>query len=92
MKQFLPCNGGRPRGCELVSSRNFPDETQGDYLLNNVIGFQGVLRYRDEGGWIGICAVRRSSPPEVRRTPTSARSTSSSVRTGPCIWSTGTTP
>jgi putative heme-binding domain-containing protein len=38
-------------GCELVSSRNFPDDMQGDYLLNNCIGFQGVLRYRlrDEG-------------------------------------------
>jgi putative heme-binding domain-containing protein len=37
--------------CELVSSGNFPDDMQGDYLLCNVIGFQGVLRYRlrDDG-------------------------------------------
>jgi glucose/arabinose dehydrogenase len=41
VKQWRPTSG-----CELVSSRNFPDDTQGDYLLNNVIGFQGVLRYR----------------------------------------------
>jgi glucose/arabinose dehydrogenase len=41
VKEWRPTSG-----CELVSSRNFPDETQGDYLLNNVIGFQGVLRYR----------------------------------------------
>ena len=40
------CSGGRPPGCEFVSSRHFPEDTQGDYLLNNVIGFQGVLRYR----------------------------------------------
>jgi len=32
-------------GCELVSSRNFPDSAQGNYLLNNVIGFQGVLQH-----------------------------------------------
>lgn len=32
--------------CELVSSGNFPADMQGDYLLCNVIGFQGVLRYR----------------------------------------------
>jgi putative heme-binding domain-containing protein len=37
--------------CELVSSGNFPADMQGDYLLCNVIGFQGVLRYRlrDDG-------------------------------------------
>ncbi len=33
-------------GCELVRSRHFPDDVQGDYLLNNCIGFQGVLQYR----------------------------------------------
>jgi len=32
-------------GCELVSSRQFPDAAQGNYLLNNVIGFQGVLQH-----------------------------------------------
>ena len=32
-------------GCELVASRQFPDEAQGNYLLNNVIGFQGVLQH-----------------------------------------------
>jgi glucose/arabinose dehydrogenase len=46
LKQFLEKQWRPTSGCELVSSRNFPDETQGDYLLNNVIGFQGVLRYR----------------------------------------------
>jgi len=46
LQQFLVKQWRPTSGCELVSSRNFPDETQGDYLLNNVIGFQGVLRYR----------------------------------------------
>ncbi|MFM7842638.1 MAG: PVC-type heme-binding CxxCH protein, partial [Planctomycetota bacterium] len=49
--QFFEKQWRPTAGCELVSSRNFPDEMQGDYLLNNCIGFQGVLRYRmrDEG-------------------------------------------
>lgn len=32
-------------GCELVSTRQFPTAAQGNYLLNNVIGFQGVLQH-----------------------------------------------
>ena len=43
-------------GCELVSSRQFPPEAQGNYLLNNVISFQGVLQYKlqDSGaGYMG---------------------------------------
>jgi hypothetical protein len=46
MRQFFPMQWRPTCGCELVSSRHFPDDTQGDYLLNNDIGFQGVLRYR----------------------------------------------
>ena len=51
LKEFLVKQWRPTSGCELVSSRNFPEEAQGDYLLNNVIGFQGVLRYRmkDDG-------------------------------------------
>jgi putative membrane-bound dehydrogenase-like protein len=43
-------------GCELVSSRNFPSEAQGNYLLNNVISERTVLQHsiRDDGsGFIG---------------------------------------
>ncbi len=38
-------------GIEIVSSRQFPDEGQGDLLVNNCIGFQGIKRHRlkDEG-------------------------------------------
>ena len=46
MEQFLVKQWRPTAGCELVASRHFPDDTQGDYLLNNCIGFQGVLRYR----------------------------------------------
>jgi len=46
MKQFLVKQWRPTCGNEIVSSRNFPKETQGDYLLNNCIGFQGVLQYR----------------------------------------------
>ena len=51
LKSFLTKQWRPTCGCELVSSRNFPDEIQGDYLLNNIIGFQGVLHYkmREEG-------------------------------------------
>ncbi len=33
-------------GVETLSSRHFPDEMQGDLLVPNVIGFQGILQYR----------------------------------------------
>jgi len=38
-------------GCELISSRHFPPEAQGNFLLNNVIGERAVLqhRVREEG-------------------------------------------
>ena len=51
MKQLLKMQWRPTAGCELVSSRNFPADVQGDFLLNNCIGFQGVLHYKlkDEG-------------------------------------------
>ncbi len=33
-------------GTEILSSRQFPDENQGNLLLANVIGFLGILQYR----------------------------------------------
>lgn len=33
-------------GVEILSSRHFPDEMQGNLLVGNVIGFQGILRYK----------------------------------------------
>jgi putative membrane-bound dehydrogenase-like protein len=33
-------------GCEFVSSRHFPEEAQGNFLVNNVITFQGIKQHR----------------------------------------------
>ncbi|MBQ16887.1 MAG: hypothetical protein CMJ65_07155 [Planctomycetaceae bacterium] len=46
MKEFTSTKVRPTCGCELVSSRHFPDEFQGDFLLNNCIGFQGVKHHR----------------------------------------------
>ena len=35
-------------GIEFLSSRHFPEEFQGNLLVPNVIGFQGILRYKIE--------------------------------------------
>ncbi len=71
MKQFFPMQWRPTCGCELVSSRHFPDDSQGDYLLNNNIGFQGVLRYRvkeDGSGFAGaaIEPLLTSTDPNFR--------------------------
>ncbi len=47
----------RTRPCpaiEILSSSHFPDDFQGDLLVGNVIGFQGILRYKlaDKGSTI----------------------------------------
>ncbi len=47
-----PAHRVRPTsGLEFVSSRHFPDETQGDMLINNNIGFLGTKQHRvsDDG-------------------------------------------
>src|SRR5690606_37798521 len=39
---------------EIISSGHFPSELQGNYLIANVIGFQGLLHYQineDESGF-----------------------------------------
>lgn len=71
MKQFLVKQWRPTCGCEMVSSRHFPDEMQGDYLLNNDIGFQGTLQYRmkEEGSGYHADPVEpllRSSDPNFR--------------------------
>lgn len=35
-------------GTEILSSRHFPEKYQGNLLVGNVIGFQGILQYRFE--------------------------------------------
>lgn len=73
MKQFLQKQWWPTCFCELVASRHFPNNTRGDYLLNNVIGFQRTLRYRVKGDGSGFRAVSvepllRSSDPKFRPT------------------------
>jgi glucose/arabinose dehydrogenase/azurin len=57
MKQWTTEPKVRPTaGIELVSSRHFPEDAQGNFLLTNVIGFQGIKQYRveEEGsGFVG---------------------------------------
>lgn len=55
MKDFLTTSI-KPKTCgaEIISSRHFPDEAQGNILFNTFIGFQGVKqhRLREEGSGI----------------------------------------
>ena len=71
LKQFLVKQWRPTCGCEIVSSRHFPEEMQGNYLLNNCIGFQGVLQYKFEDEGSGYFAkpvepLLRSSDPNFR--------------------------
>ncbi|HYF36823.1 MAG TPA: PVC-type heme-binding CxxCH protein, partial [Prosthecobacter sp.] len=45
MQTFLPKRVRPTSGCEFVYSRHFPDEMQGNFLLNNCIGVQGTLNH-----------------------------------------------
>jgi len=56
LKQFLQKQWRPTSGCEFVSSRQFPDDAQGNYLLNNCIGFQGVLQYKMREDGSGFAA------------------------------------
>ena len=42
---------------EFVRSRHFPDEAQGNFLINNVIGFQGIKQYRVQEEGSGFVAI-----------------------------------
>ncbi len=71
LKHFLKKQWRPTAGCEIVSSRHFPDEAQGNYLLNNCIGFQGILQYKfkDEGSGFFAEPVEpllRSADPNFR--------------------------
>jgi putative heme-binding domain-containing protein len=44
-------------GTEILSSRHFPDENQGNLLLANVIGFLGILQYRISEKGAGFAAA-----------------------------------
>ncbi len=42
---------------EILSSGHFPEENQGNYLIANVIGFQGIFQYRIDGDGSGFSAT-----------------------------------
>ncbi len=46
-------------GLEFVSSRHFPDEVQGDYLINNTIGFLGTKQHTLEDDGAGFKSRHR---------------------------------
>lgn len=71
LKEFLVKQWRPTAGCEIVSSRHFPQEMQGNYLLNNCIGFQGVLQYKMKDDGSGFAAdpvepLLSSSDPNFR--------------------------
>ena len=71
LKQFLQKQWRPTSGCEFVSSRQFPDDAQGNYLLNNCIGFQGILQYkmRDDGAGFAadpVDPLLKSNDPNFR--------------------------
>lgn len=42
---------------EFVSSRHFPDDAQGDFLVTNTIGFQGIKQYKvreEDSGFVAV--------------------------------------
>ena len=56
MNRFIVKRVRPTAGCEIVSSRHFPPQAQGNFLLNNVIGFQGILQHtvkEDGSGYTG---------------------------------------
>ena len=55
LKPFFPQRTRPCPGTEILSSRHFPDDWQGNYLVGNVIGFQGIHRYivKDDGSGFG---------------------------------------
>tara|TARA_R110002111_G_scaffold258083_1_gene326901 strand:- start:157029 stop:159647 length:2619 start_codon:yes stop_codon:yes gene_type:complete len=56
MNQFLKKQWRPTAGCEFVSSGQFPEDMQGNYLLNNCIGFHGVLQYKMKEDGSGFAA------------------------------------
>ncbi len=58
-------------GIEVLSSKHFPEEFEGNLLVGNVIGFQGILQYKvhDDGASFGATEVEPivfSSDPNFR--------------------------
>lgn len=46
-------------GLEIISSRHFPDEVQGDFLINNTIGFLGTKQHTLDDSGTGFISKHR---------------------------------
>ena len=46
MEQFIKMRVRPTSGCVFVANRHFPPEAQGNFLLNNCIGIQGILQHK----------------------------------------------
>jgi len=69
--QFAPKRSRPTSGAEFVSSRHFPDEAQGDFMICNSIGFLGISMHdvwEDGSGFSGKVAgdLLSSSDPNFR--------------------------
>lgn len=58
-------------GIEIISSRHFPDNAQGNFLVNNTIGFQGIKQHKVTYNGSGIQGTEtenllQSSDPNFR--------------------------
>ena len=79
----------RTRPCpaiEYLSSQHFPAEMQGNLLVGNVIGFQGILRYKVERQGLELHRRPSRSRSSLRPTRTSARRTSRSAPTARSVF------
>jgi putative heme-binding domain-containing protein len=56
MNPFFPQHTRPCPSTEILSSRHFPDDWQGNYLVANVIGFQGIHRYKINSEGSGFTA------------------------------------
>jgi len=70
-RTFIPKRSRPTSGSEFISSRHFPDELQGAYLHNNVIGFLGTSIHsveENESGYSGkhLGDLLSSNDPNVR--------------------------
>jgi glucose/arabinose dehydrogenase/lysophospholipase L1-like esterase/azurin len=62
MNMFTETRVRPTAGIEIISSRQFPDEVQGDFLVNNNIGFQGTKQHQVVWQGSGIVGKERAEP------------------------------
>ncbi len=71
-------------GVEILSSRHFPAENQGNLLVANVIGFQGILQYKVQDKGASFTATEVA--PIVSSTDTNFRPSDLKIGPDGAIW------